>query len=436
MATRSDETVAADVIDLSHDGRGVAELAGRRVFVPGALPSERVLLRLRRRRRRLQEAELLEVVEPAAARVTPPCPYFGSCGGCALQHLDYPAQVAFKEGVVAEALARIGHVEPGEWLPTVTGPQWHYRRRARLGVKYVTGKERVLVGFRERSAPYITDMASCRVLVPPMDRLPAELAEVVAASSLRQRLPQVEISAGDESAALILRVLDPPTPADIDAFRSLGHGLDVDVYLQPGGPATVAPIDSPARRLSYRLPAEDIEIGFEPGDFIQINAEVNEAMVAAALQAAAIEAGDRVLDLYCGLGNFSLPLARRARSVLGVEGDGSLVARAARNAELNGIANARFVTADLAESDWPFFREAWDVVFLDPARAGAETAVAAMRRMHPRRIVYVSCHPGTLARDAGELVAAQGYRLTSARVLDMFPNTHHVEAITVFDRDD
>jgi len=431
-----DGTLAADVIDLSHDGRGVAELAGRRVFVPGALPSEKVLLRTRKRRRRHHEAELVDIVEAAASRVEPPCPYFGVCGGCAVQHLDYRAQLTFKEGVVAESLARIGRVRPAEWLPTLTGPQWHYRRRARLGIKYVTGKERVLVGFRERSAPYITDMANCRVLVEPMDRLPAELAAVVARCSIRQRMPQAEIAAGDDAAAVILRVLDPPSTADIDLLRTLATGLDIDLYLQPGGPATVAPLDDAPRRLAYRIDGDAIRIEFEPGDFIQVNAAINRAMVTAALESAAVEAGDRVLDLYCGLGNFSLPLARRAGEVLGVEGEGSLVARAARNAAGNGIDNARFVTADLAEPDWPFFRQPWDVVFLDPARAGAEAAVAAMRRMQPRRIVYVSCHPGTLARDAGALVANGGYRLTSARVLDMFPHTHHVEAITVFDRND
>jgi 23S rRNA (uracil1939-C5)-methyltransferase len=432
----ADGAIAADVIDLSHDGRGVAELAGQRVFVAGALPSERVLLKPRKRRRRYQEAELLEIVEASPARVVPPCPYFGVCGGCAVQHLDYPAQLAFKQRVVAESLARIGRVEPEHWLATLSGEQWHYRRRARLGIKYVTAKERVLVGFRERSAPYITDMADCRVLVEPMDRLPAELAEVVMASSIRQRIPQAEVAVGDDAGAVILRVLQAPSAADLDAFRTLGRALAADIYLQPGGPATVAPLDPQPRQLDYRLDDWDIRIEFEPGDFIQINAGLNRALVAAAVAGAEPRPGDRVLDLYCGLGNFSLPLARLAGEVHGVEGDASLVARATRNATLNGIGNAHFVTADLEQSGWPFFGERWDLVILDPARAGAEAAVAAMRTMRPRRIVYVSCHPGTLARDAGELVRRGGYRLTSAQVLDMFPNTHHVEAITLFDRDD
>lgn len=433
MATRTDEAFTADVTDLSHDGRGVTELDGQRVFVPGALPTERVLLKTRKRRRRYQEAELIEIVEPASGRVAPLCPYFGICGGCAVQHLDYPAQIAFKQKVVADTLARIGGVAPGIWLPALTGQQWHYRRRARLGVKYVDGKNRVLVGFRERAAPYITDMAACPVLIEPLDQLPDALAQTVAELPSKRRIPQAEIAAGDDAAAIILRLLDPPGSAELDAFAALGSRFGADIYLQTGGPATIAPLGE-AHQLAYSLPAEDIRIEFEPGDFIQINAEINRAMVGAAIEAAGIESTDRVLDLYCGLGNFSLPLARRAGAVVGAEGSASLVVRAASNARLNGLGNAHFITADLEQGGWPFFGEHWDVVFLDPARAGAGAAVAAMPAMRPRRIVYVSCHPGTLARDAGELVQNKGYRLTSARVLDMFPNTHHIEAITVFDR--
>lgn len=436
MASRPEELLTADVIDLTHDARGVAEVDGRRIFVAGALPAERVVLRAPRKRRRVREAQLVEVLVPAAARVEPPCPYFGVCGGCALQHLDYAGQLAFKQRTLAEQLSRIGGVEPGEWLPTVTGPEWHYRRRARLGIKYVTAKERVLVGFRERASPYVTDMEHCRVLVEPLDRLPQALRDVVMASPLRQRIPQAEIAVGDGGGAIVLRVLESPGEADRARFLDLGKSLDVDVYLQTAGPDSVAPVVTDPRPLYYRLDAHEVRIDFEPGDFIQVNGRVNAAMVDAVIEAAAPRAGDRVLDLYCGLGNFSLPFARRAANVLGVEGLGPLVARAARNASRNGIDNARFVTADLEGADWPFFREPWDLVVLDPARAGAASAMAAMTRMRPRRVVYVSCHPGTLARDAGALVREQGYRLTSARVLDMFPHTHHVEAIAVFDRDD
>ncbi|MGD8340190.1 MAG: 23S rRNA (uracil(1939)-C(5))-methyltransferase RlmD [Gammaproteobacteria bacterium] len=438
MATRaegSDETVAAEIIDLSHDGRGVSDVGGRRIFVPGALPQERVLLKVRnKRRRRYQDAELVEVVEPAPSRVEPLCPYFGVCGGCALQHLDYTAQIEFKEGVLREALRRIGGLEPPAFELAITGAHWHYRRRARLGIKYVEGKGRVLVGFRERSAPFITDMLACRNLVRPMDQLPALLGAALASSPLKRRIPQAEIAVGDDAGAIILRVLDPPGAEDIDTFAALGDELGADIYLQTGGPDTVKPITESRRQLAYTLKAHGIRIEFEPGDFIQINAEINQAMVEAAVEAAEVSPGDKVLDLYCGLGNFSLPLARRAREVTGVEGAAPLVARAARNAAVNAIDNAQFLTADLEQTDWPFFRDEFDLVFLDPARAGAEAAVAAMDSMRPRRIVYVSCHPGTLARDAGELVARRGYRLVSVRALDMFPNTHHVEAIAVFDR--
>ena len=433
MATLTEEAVAADIVDLSHDGRGVSEISGRTVVVAGALPKERVLLRTRKRRRRFHEADLVEVVEPAASRVEPPCPYFGICGGCALQHLDYREQIRFKEGVLRQALRRIGELEPPEFEPAITRGQWNYRRRARLGIKFVEAKGRVLAGFRERSAPLLTDMQSCRILVPPMDRLPEILGEALAAAPLKRRIPQAEIAVGDDSAAIVLRVLDPPGKADIEAFTTLGERLGADIYLQTGGPDTIAPIGQSVRQLAYTLEPDGIRIEFEPCDFIQINADVNQAMVGAAMAAAEIRSSDSVLDLYSGLGNFSLPIARRARQVTGVEGTASLVARAARNATVNGIDNARFLTADLSQRDWPFFHQSFDLVFLDPARAGAEAAVEAMPVMRPRRVVYVSCHPGTLARDAGAL-ARHGYRLRSVQALDMFPNTHHVEAITVFDR--
>lgn len=435
MAAAAAEAVAANITDLSHDGRGVTDVAGRTVFVPGALPTERVRIRTRKRRRRYHEAELIEIVEPSAERVEPPCPYFGVCGGCSLQHLDYRAQIEFKQTVVAEALRRIGGLEPPAFEPAIVGSPWHYRRRARLGIRYVARKGRVLVGFRERAVSLVTDMLACRILAPPLDRLPEVLSALLIESPLRDRVPQAEVAVGDEGGAVVLRVLDKPAPPEVERLAALGERLGVDVYLQTGGPDTIAPIGTPAHELAYTLAPDGIRIRFEPGDFIQINAEINRAMVAAAIESAELAPGDRVLDLYCGLGNFSLPIARRVAEVTGIDGAAPLIARAVANANANGIGNATFLAADLAEPDWPFFRQPYDVVFLDPARTGAEAAVAAMGAMGPRRIVYVSCHPGTLARDAGELVGRQGYRLKSVRALDMFPNTHHVEAIAVFDRD-
>lgn len=424
--------VEAEIVDLTHDGQGVADVGGQRIFVPGTLPAERVLIAPRRRRRRFQEAELLGVVRPACDRIEPLCEYFGRCGGCALQHLAYDAQVRFKQRAVEEALARIGGVAAESWLAPITGPEWHYRRRARLGVKFVEAKGRVLVGFRERAAPYITDMAHCRVLVEPMDTLIGELATVIAASEVRRRLAQVEVAVGDTAAAIVLRVLDAPNERDRGLFAELGQRHGVDVYLQTGGPGTVAPLSPAAPRLAYRLDRFDLTLEFAPTDFVQINASVNAQMVAAAVELAEVRASDRVLDLFSGLGNFSLPFARFAHEVLGVEGEAGLVARAVRNASGNGIDNARFVTADLAEADWGFYREPWDLVVLDPPRTGAAEPVAQIARLRPRRVVYVSCHPATLARDAKALVGA-GYRLRAARVLDMFPHTHHVEAMALFE---
>ena len=426
-------TLTARIVDLTHDGEGVADVDGRRVFVPDALPGELAELVLRKRRRKLQEAELARIVEPSPERVTPECEYFGRCGGCALQHLAHRAQVEFKQRVVAQALARLARLTPNEWLPAFAGRPWHYRRRARLGVKYVPGKERVLVGFRERAAPYITDMARCPVLSPPIDALLRPLAELIAGTSVRERVPQIEAAVGDGASALVLRVLDAPSAADVEAFAAFGARHGVDMYLQPGGPGTVAPLGA-ARTLRYTLVQFGVTLEFLPTDFVQVNEEVNAELVATAMRLADVRSSDRVLDLFCGLGNFSLPLARRARELLGVEGEAGLVARAVRNAALNGVANARFVTADLAQPDWSFFREPRDVVVLDPPRTGADAAVAAMDRIAPRRIVYVSCHPATLARDAQVLVERHGYGLRAVRVFDMFPHTHHVEALALFER--
>jgi 23S rRNA (uracil1939-C5)-methyltransferase len=425
--------VPVRVIDLTHDGVGVADLDGRRVFVPDALPGELVEIVPRKRRRKLQEADLVRVLEPSPDRARPACEYFGKCGGCALQHFAPEAQLRFKQDVVAQALARIAHLEPEEWLPGFASRPWRYRRRARLGVKYVAGKSRVLVGFRERAAPYITDMARCPVLMPPLDELLGPLAELIAGTSIRERLPQIEAAVGDAASALVLRVLDPPSAADIEAFRAFDERHGVDMYLQRAGPGTVEPIGR-ARPLSYTLARFGVTLQFLPTDFVQVNADVNAELVATAVRLADVQPSDSVLDLYCGLGNFSLPFAQRGSALLGVEGDAGLVARAVRNAAANGIGTARFLTADLAQPDWSFLREPRDIVVLDPPRTGAAVPVAEMRRVAPRRIVYVSCHPATLARDARVLVAEQGFKMRYVRVFDMFPHTHHVEALALFEK--
>ncbi|MEE8543200.1 MAG: 23S rRNA (uracil(1939)-C(5))-methyltransferase RlmD [Gammaproteobacteria bacterium] len=427
--------VDAEIIDLTHDGQGVADLDGHRVFVSGALPGEFVRLAPRRRRRRYREADLVRVLRSVEARVDPPCPYFGRCGGCAVQHLAYAKQVEFKATVVREALARLAGLEPAEWLAPIIGPEWYYRRRARLGVRFVAGKGRVLVGFKERATRFITDMSSCRVLVQPLDALPGQLATLINQMTLKQRLPQAEIAAGESARAVVLRVLDAPTEEDLRLLIEFGQQHEIDVYLQRGGPGTVQALDPETTRpLAYGLPEFGLTLEFAPTDFVQVNARVNEAIVGWTVEQLGVGSSDRVLDLYCGLGNFSLPLASRAAMVVGVEGEAGLVARAAHNARRNGLENARFITADLSEPGWSFMRESWDLVVLDPPRSGAHVAVSQMARMAPRRIAYVSCHPATLARDAKELIDSQGYRLRAVGIADMFPHTHHVETLALFER--
>ena len=425
----------ADVESLDHEGRGVAHVAGKAVFVDGALPGERVSFRRTRRQRRYDEAVTVEVLSASPERVAPRCPHFGTCGGCSLQHLAHEAQLAAKGRAVAEALERIGGVAPGRWLPPLAGPAWSYRRRARLGAKFVDKKGRVLVGFRERGSPLLADLASCAVLAAPAGGLVAALGELIGGLDIRRRVAQVEVAVADEATALVLRVLDDPSPSDLARLADFERAHGVALYLQRGGLDTVVPLTPPGPALRYALPGLPAGIEFAPTDFVQVNGELNRLMVARALELLEPGGTERVLDLFCGLGNFSLPLALRALAVTGVEGDAALVARARANAERNGIANAAFHAADLAApaQSGAWARERYDLVLLDPPRAGAREVLAVAAASRPRRIVYVSCHPGSFARDAGILASELGYRLAAAGVMDMFPHTSHVETIALFE---
>jgi len=347
---RQEEQAVIDSV--THDGRGITAVNGKKIFVAGALAGETVRFIRRKRRRNYDEAELLDVVEPAASRVSPRCAVFGVCGGCSLQHLSATMQRTTKEASLRDSLARIGGVVPARWLPPVSddraGGEWHYRRRARLAVKDVQGKGRVLVGFRERHAPFVTDMQRCEVLAKPVDELIAPLSDLVATLSLRSRLPQIEVAVGDNGLRLVFRVLDRPNDDDRSKLEAFARQHGLTVALQPGGLDSVFDLwPESAAPLSYRLPDFDVELQFDATDFVQVNAAVNARMVSLAVDLLAPGPGDRVLDLFCGLGNFSLPLARRAAEVLGIEGERRLVARAAANAAHNGIANASFLAADL-----------------------------------------------------------------------------------------
>ena len=426
----------ADIVDLSHEAKGVARIEGKTVFVADALPGERVVLRRVGRHRNFDEAVLESVLRASPDRVVPACPHYGTCGGCALQHLAPAAQLAFKQAQLLENLARLGGVEPGRVLDPLTGPVWNYRRRARLGIKNVVRKGRVLVGFRERSASFVADLHECRVLEPPADRLMDPLAALVNELSIAARVPQAEVAVAGPDCALVLRVLDPPTAADLDRMRTFERVEDVRVYLQPGGPATVVPLSPDREPLRYQLGHFGLAIEFQPTDFIQVNAALNEAMVVRAVEMLEPEPSSRVLDLFCGLGNFSLPLARCAGEVVGVDGEADLVARARRNARAQDVSNVAFHAADLtspaAWSAW--VAHGYDRVLLDPPRAGAREVLPVVGGCGASRVVYISCHPGSLARDAGILVRDHGFRLVAAGVMDMFPHTTHVEAMAVFDR--
>ena len=429
------EVHEADIVDLSHDGRGVARIDGKAVFVEGALPRERVRLRVVKRRRQMDEAVLVEVLTASPDRATPRCQHFGICGGCSMQHLSAGAQLAAKQRELLENLERIGSVHPERLLNALRGPEWAYRRRARLGVKYVHKKGRVLAGFRERDKPYLADLRRCEILTEPLGLLPQDLAALVETLVIREKIPQVEVAAGDAAAALVFRVLEPPGAQDLEKLANFGAARGLQIFLQSGGLDTVRPLRADYAPLNYKIDSGKIVIEFGPVDFLQINREINVSMVDAAMNLLQVNPTDTVLDLFCGLGNFTLPLARRALRVVGVEGDATLVAKARANAVRNGIGNAQLAVENLFEPNtfgaWASAR--YELVLLDPPRAGASALLATMAQWRPRRVVYISCHPGSLARDAGVLVHSLGFRLTDAGVMDMFPHTTHIESIAVFE---
>lgn len=438
--SRQREPEVASIDAVAHDGRGIAAVSGKKVFVAGALEGEEVRFMRRKRRRNFDEAELLEVLQPSADRITPRCDAYGVCGGCSLQHVSDAWQRDIKTRALKDSLSRIGQVEPEQWLEPVFNDggdgSWNYRRRARLAVKDVQAKGRVLVGFRERHAPFVTNMHRCEVLCPPVDGLLDPLSELIGRLSIRRRIPQIEVAVADNGTELIFRVLDPPTEQDKLHLLDFAHDFDLRISLQPGGLHSVEALTDAKEALYYRLPEFDLELEFDASDFVQINQSVNERMVSKAIEFLELDNNHRVLDLYCGIGNFSLPIARRAGSVLGIEFESRQIARAHANAAKNRLENCDFICSDLSEvsGSESWLDAGWDSVLLDPARSGADGVVQHMQRIGAQRLVYVSCHPGTLARDAAVLTGSQNYRLAAAGIIDMFPHTAHVESIAVFNK--
>jgi 23S rRNA (uracil1939-C5)-methyltransferase len=429
-------TLELDITGLSHDGRGVARHEGKAVFVRGALAGEKVLAKIVQRHRHYDDAQVEQVLSASPDRVEPRCPHFGVCGGCALQHLSPEAQIAAKQRVLAENFERIGHVEPKRWLAPLTSAVWGYRRKGRLSVKFVDKKGKALVGFREENGRYVADLTRCEVLTPAVGERISALAELVGTLAGVREIPQIEIAAGDDTTALIFRHLQPLTDADRAALVAFGQAHGLAIYLQPGGNDSVHPLWPEDPRLSFRIEAADIELEFRPLDFIQVNSAMNEAMIAHALALLDPQPTDRVLDLFCGLGNFTFPLARRSAHVVGVEGEHGLVERAKQNAARNGIDNVEYHVANLLDDqrDTPWARQRYDKILLDPPRSGAQAVFDYLPKKDTNRIVYVSCHPASLARDAGILVDKHGFKLRAAGVMDMFPHTAHVESIALFER--
>jgi 23S rRNA (uracil1939-C5)-methyltransferase len=432
------EPVIGRVDALNHDGWGVVR-AGKTVFVAGALPGETVEYLVRRSERSHDEAQLLRVIEPAADRVAPRCAHFGVCGGCSLQHLAPESQLRMKDEMLRETLRRIGKIEPVQWLEPLSGEPWGYRRRARLGARYVNAKGRSMVGFREKMSSFVADIERCEVLVPHVGGMIAALSKLVTALSIPTRIPQIEVAAGDGTTVLVMRVLSPLNAADRELLRSFESEHGVRWLLQSGRPDQLETLQGATPTLSYELPAYGLKLAFEPADFIQVNGDMNRRLIDRVLELLQLDDQSEVLDLFCGLGNFTLPLATRVRRVVGIEGDAGLIARARANATANGLANAAFHVGNLAGEDAVQRCLAlaqggrYSHVLVDPPRTGAADVLSALAALHPRRLVYVSCHPGTLARDLGILVAEHGFSLQAAGIVDMFPHTSHVESVAVLD---
>jgi 23S rRNA (uracil1939-C5)-methyltransferase len=429
----------AVIESLDHEGRGVAHVDGKAIFIEGALPGETVEYASYRRKPRYENASVLSVVKASSQRVVPGCPNFGTCGGCSMQHLDRSGQTAAKQRVLEDALWHIGRLKADQLFPPIAGFPWAYRSRARLSVRTVVSKGGALVGFRERHSSFVAVMDSCPILPPPVSALIPHLKHLVEGMSRPDRLPQIEVAVGGESTVLVLRHLEALSDQDRNRLKDFADEHRIVWFLQPGGVDSTHLLHPPdAALLSYRLPDFNLELAFHPTEFTQVNPAVNRVLVRRAMTLLQPGAGERIGDLFCGLGNFSLPIATMGAQVLGIEGSAALVARARQNAERNGLASrCEFGVANLfaATEESIAALGRLDKLLIDPPREGAIAVVKALpSSAAPWRIVYVSCSPATLARDAAVLVNEKGYRLAGAGIANMFPHTSHLESIALFER--
>ncbi len=441
----------ATIESLDQEGRGVAHVDGKTIFIDGALPNELVRYQSQQIKPSYEVAKAIEVLKQSNQRVTPKCPHFGICGGCKLQHMDANAQVAAKQRMLEADLWHIGKVKADNMLPPLYGPTWGYRHKARLSVKYVEKKQRVLVGFNEKATRYVADMNSCEVLVPAVSALIAPLQDLIVQLSIRDKLPQIELAVGEADSkgereaidnkqviVLIFRIMDVLTDNDEMLLKAFTDLHQIQVWTQTKGPDTIKPFwPLDGQQLQYSLPEFDLTYPFKPNEFTQVNPQINQVMIRRAMQLLSPKQGENIADFFCGIGNFTLPIARSGASVLGLEGLANLVDRANESAQLNNINNLKFGVADLFKMTPESLAELgiFDKWLIDPPRDGAfELVKSITENTAPERIVYVSCNPATLARDAGVLVHEKGYRLSAAGVINMFPHTAHVESIALFEK--
>jgi len=429
------ETFTAHITALTHDGRGIAQINGKTVFIEGALPNEEVAFTYTSKRGKFDEGRVSEILTASTDRTIPLCPHFTICGGCALQHMTPTAQITMKQNILLDQLQHFGGVTPKEILPPLMGPVWHYRGKARLSVKYVHKKQAVLAGFHEKKGRYVADLTRCEVLKAPVGELITPLKQLIQQLDCYQHIPQIEVAITDQATALVFRHMVDLSENDSQQLINFAKLHNLHIYLQPQGPQSIHLLwpDQTSDLLSYQLPDYQLELNFSPTNFTQINTEINQQMIATALRLLDLQKTDHVLDLFCGLGNFTLPLAKFCESVVGIEGDDDLVARAQQNAAKNQINNAQFFKADLSAVNCfaNLAGQKFDKILLDPPRTGALAAVEQLAKFKAQKIVYISCNPATLARDT-KILVEQGYRLTKAGVMDMFPHTHHVEAMALF----
>ena len=429
--------VEAHIESLTLEGQGVARIDGKAVFIEGALPGETVAFRYTSYKQKHDEGKVETLLVPSSERVEPKCAHFGVCGACTWQHIALDAQIQHKQQAMLNNLKHIGKVEPESVFEPLVADGWAYRRKARLGVRWVKAKGKALVGFREKDGRFLADLSRCEILHPTLGEHLTDFQDLITGLEARETIPQIEVAVGDNATALVVRHMEPLSDSDRTQLLEFAREFNYQLYLQPKGPDTVHCIYPQSPELYYEHPQFNTRVKFAPLDFFQVNQALNRKMVVRALELLAPQPTDTVLDLFCGLGNFTLPLARQAAEVIGVEGDMAMVERARAAAHANDIHNTDYYACNLMAEDLgrePWLKRRYDKILLDPPRAGAKEVIAHMGKLKASRIVYVSCDPATLARDAGELVHTHGYCLVGAGVMDMFPHTSHVESIAVFER--